>query len=138
MSRIITTLCGSTRFYEAFQRANYELTLAGHVVLSVGFYPHASLAHGEAIGCTPEQKEDLDLLHFDKIEMSHEIFVLNVGGYVGHSTRNEIAYAIARGKLIRWLEPSGGYGWLREWHADLGQRIVQLHYEGALREAVRK
>jgi hypothetical protein len=35
-------LCGSTRFYEAFQRANYEETMAGRIVLSVGFYPHST------------------------------------------------------------------------------------------------
>lgn len=34
-----------------------------------------------------------------------EILVLNVGGYVGDSTRSEIAYAQRRGKTIRYLEP---------------------------------
>lgn len=132
MSRTITTLCGSTRFYEAFQRANYELTLKGYVVMSVGFYPNATTMHGELLGCTPEQKQDLDALHFDKIEMSHEIYVLNVAGYVGESTRNEIAYALARGKEIGWLEPTG-YAWMRENAGDFGRRIVDLHCRGVLR-----
>lgn len=35
----IVCLCGSTRFYDEFQEANYDLTMAGKIVLSVGFYP---------------------------------------------------------------------------------------------------
>lgn len=101
----IVCLCGSTRFYDAFQRANYEETMAGKIVLSVGFYPHSSeQAHGETIGITPEQKEALDQLHKHKIYLADEVYVLNVGGYIGDSTRSEIAFAEALGKPIRYLE----------------------------------
>lgn len=102
----IVCLCGSTRFYSAFQRANYEETMAGRIVLSVGFYPHSSPeAHGEAIGVTPEQKAALDELHLRKINLADEVLVLNQGGYIGESTRREIAHAEATGKLVRYLEP---------------------------------
>ncbi len=108
-SPTIVTLCGSTRFYREFQRANYEETMAGRIVLSVGFYWHASVeTHGEQWGCTPEQKVALDWLHFRKIELSDEILVLNVGGYIGESTRNEIAHAKKCGKRIRYLEDAAG------------------------------
>jgi hypothetical protein len=101
----IVCLCGSTRFYKEFQRANYEETMAGRIVLSVGFYMHASeKAHGEKWGCTPEQKIALDALHMRKIELADEVLVINVGGYIGESTRNEIKHALSLGKLIRWLE----------------------------------
>lgn len=109
----IVCLCGSTRFYDAFQRANYEETMAGKIVLSVGFYRPALAEletgprheyHGENIGCTPEQKELLDELHKRKIDLADEVFVLNVGGYIGNSTRSEIEYAAALGKPIRYLE----------------------------------
>lgn len=138
MSRQIVTLCGSTRFYSAFQRANFEETMAGRIVLTVGFYPHAEQAwgdkeHGETIGVTPEQKRDLDRLHFKKIRMSDGILVLNVGGYVGDSTRNEIALAVALGKGIRWLdEERGGEAWLEANAHDLGKRIAKLLEEGEL------
>lgn len=46
----------------------------------------------------------LDDMHLRKIDMAEEIFVINVGGYIGQSTRNEIAYAHALGKAIRYLE----------------------------------
>jgi hypothetical protein len=102
---MIVCLCGSTRFYEAFQRANYEETMAGRIVLSVGFYPHsAKQAHGEAVGCTPEQKEALDRLHLQKIDLADEILVLNVGGYIGESTLREIRHAMRTGKRVRWLD----------------------------------
>lgn len=114
MKRTIVCLCGSTRFYETFQRANYEETMAGRIVLSVGFYrpsPESEAErtryehHGENIGCTPEQKIALDELHKDKIDLADEVLILNVGGYVGDSTRSEISHAKMRGKIIRWLEP---------------------------------
>ena len=87
----IVTLCGSTRFYTEFQKINYELTMTGVIVLTVGFYPHSmSIAHGKTVGCTAEEKILLDELHKRKIDLSDEIFVLNVDGYIGESTRSEI------------------------------------------------
>jgi hypothetical protein len=100
----IVCLCGSTRFYWAFQEANFRETMAGRIVLSVGFYPHATAeVHGEHIGITQAEKEALDRLHFRKIDLAHEILVLNVDGYVGSSTRNEILYARSKGRPVRWL-----------------------------------
>jgi hypothetical protein len=102
----IVTLCGSTKFYRQFVEANYRETMGGKIVLSVGFYPHkAAEVHGEEIGITPKQKEELDALHKRKIDISDEILVLNVGGYIGESTRSEIEHARVKGKSIRWLEP---------------------------------
>lgn len=111
---VIVCLCGSTRFYAAFQEANYRETMAGRIVLSVGFYrPSPQSAgetvrhelHGENIGCTPEEKIALDVLHKEKIDLADEVLVLNVGGYIGDSTRSEVRHAFRTGKTIRWLEP---------------------------------
>jgi hypothetical protein len=109
MSRpTIVCLCGSTRFYTAFQEANYRETMAGKIVLSVGHYPHSpEQAHGETVGCTPEQKIALDALHMKKIDLADEVLILNVGGYIGESTRNELAHAITKGKVVRYLEEPG-------------------------------
>jgi len=79
--------------------------MAGNIVLSVGFYPHAQdEAHGEQCGVTPEQKIALDELHKRKIDLADEVLVLNVGGYIGDSTRGEIEHAKATGKPVRYLE----------------------------------
>ena len=102
----IVCLCGSTRFYEQFMEANYRETMAGHIVLSVGFFMHRPDAqHGAVVGCTPEQKVKLDELHKCKIDLCDEVLVLNVGGYIGDSTRSEIDYAVAYNKPVRYLEP---------------------------------
>jgi hypothetical protein len=105
----IICLCGSTKFYDKFQEANFQQTMAGKIVLSVGFYPHAegqfvNKVHGETVGVTPEQKEALDELHKRKIDLADSIFVLNNGGYTGSSTRSEIDYAEKLGKPIKYLE----------------------------------
>ena len=101
----VVCLCGSTRFYKTFQRANFDETMKGNIVLSVGFYPHSSSQmHGQEIGISPEQKEALDFLHLRKIDMSDEVLILNVDGYIGESTAKELAYAKRTGKRIRFLE----------------------------------
>jgi len=101
----IVCLCGSTRFKDAFDEANYQETMAGKIVLSVGFYMHATgNKHGESIGSTLEQKVALDELHKRKIDLADEVFVLNVGGYIGESTQSELDYALAHGKFVRFLE----------------------------------
>lgn len=100
----IICLCGSTRFYQQFQEANFRLTMKGNIVLSVGFYPHSPEVHGEGVGVTDAQKVELDELHMRKIDLCDEVFILNVGGYIGHSTRNEIEYARKTAKIVHYLE----------------------------------
>ena len=46
----------------------------------------------------------LDDMHKRKIDMADEIFVINVGGYIGSSTKSEIEYAKANGREVRYLE----------------------------------
>lgn len=95
MPRIVC-LCGSTRFADAFRQANLEQTVAGHIVLSIG-------CDMKTLG-EVASKADLDELHKRKIDLADEILVLNVGGYIGESTRSEIEYALQNGKPVRWLE----------------------------------
>ena len=103
---MIVCLCGSTRFKDAFDNANYQETMAGKIVLSVGFFMHASgNRHGEDVGATPEQKIALDELHKRKIDLADEVLMLNVGGYIGDSTRSELEYAKAIGRRITYLNP---------------------------------
>ena len=102
----IVCLCGSTRFYDAYQKANYDFTMQGCIVLSVGFFPHSQTkAHGQEVVCTDEQKKALDQLHLRKIDLADMVHVLNVGGYIGISTSKEIEYAEALDKPVSYLEP---------------------------------
>ena len=46
----------------------------------------------------------LDDMHLLKIDLAGEIFVINVGGYIGESTWREIAYAEKTGKKVNYWE----------------------------------
>ena len=101
------TLCGSTSFKEEFMMAQKRLTLEGNIVISVGLFGHSGdeeVWDGMDEGTLSKTKEMLDDMHKRKIDMADEIFVINVGGYIGHSTRSEIDYAIEHGKKVRYLE----------------------------------
>ena len=103
----ITVLCGSTRFGEAFREANLRETMAGRIVLSIGcdlrsdheLWSDKSEAEVEQI------KTNLDALHKRKIDLADEVLILNVGGYIGSSTRSELEYAEKIGRPVRYVEP---------------------------------
>ena len=104
----VITLCGSTRFKDAFMEAQKHLTLEGNIVISVGLFGHSGdneVWESMDEGTLTKTKEMLDDMHKRKIDMADEIYVINVGGYIGSSTRSEIEYAAAAGKEIRYLEP---------------------------------
>ena len=96
----VITLCGSTKFKDAFIQAQKKLTLEENIVISVGLFGHS----GDGEVFTEGVKEMLDDMHKRKIDMADEIFVINVGGYIGSSTKSEIAYARSMGKPVHYLE----------------------------------
>jgi hypothetical protein len=105
----VITLCGSTRFKDEFMEAQKRLTLEGSIVISVGLFGHSGdneVWENMDEGTLTKTKEMLDDMHKRKIDMADEIFVINVGGYIGSSTRSEIEYARMTGKAIRYLENS--------------------------------
>ena len=99
----VVTLCGSTRFKEAFEDAQLAETVAGRIVLTVGGYLHRDEKAAKLLA-ENNNKARVDELHLRKIDISDEILLLNVDGYIGESTRREINYAIDRGKRVRWLQ----------------------------------
>jgi hypothetical protein len=84
----IVCLCGSTRFKQNFEKANQDLTLHGKIILAPGVF-----AHADKFEITEKQKKDLDALHFEKINMSDCVLVVNKNNYIGESTRREIDYS---------------------------------------------
>lgn len=95
----IVVLCGSTRFKAEFEDANRTLTLGGCIVLAPGVFGHA-----DCIALTEADKSALDGLHLRKIDLADRVLVICPGGYIGDSTRNEIAYAGQVGKPISYLD----------------------------------
>jgi hypothetical protein len=97
--------------------------LAGRIVLSIGcdMRSDAEVFADRTEEDLAEVKAGLDELHKRKIDLADEVLVLNVGGYIGDSTRSEIDYAISHGKVIRWLEPG-----MPDSPEDLAERMRQL------------
>ncbi len=103
----VIALCGSTRFKEQFMEAQKRLTLEGNIVISVGLFGHSGdqeVWENMDEGALTKTKEMLDDMHKRKIDMADAIYLINVGGYVGSSTKSEIEYAISHGKEVRYLE----------------------------------
>ena len=96
---MIITLCGSTKFKSVFNRVAQRISLKGHIVLT----PHI-FSHADNIELTEEKFQTLKKVQLDKIAMSDAIIIINVDGYIGESTREEIEYAEKLNKEIIYLE----------------------------------
>jgi len=93
----VITLCGSTKFKKQFEEVNTALTLQGNIVISLGFFEQS-----DNINITKEQEELFRKIHFRKIDMADEIFVIDVNGYIGESTMQEILYAKEKQKIVNY------------------------------------
>lgn len=103
----VITLCDSTRFKDEFMKVQKDLTLKGNIVISVGLFSHSGddeVWENMDEGTLTKTKEMLEDMHKRKIDMADEIFVINVDGYIGDSTKSEIEYAIKTGKKVNYLE----------------------------------
>lgn len=101
----IICICGSTKFIDRHAIMKWELEKQGAIVLSMTLlpsnYPSVQVDHqAEFEGI----KDKMDELHMRKIELADEVIIINVNGYIGESTRNEINYATKTGKPIKYLE----------------------------------
>jgi len=87
--------------------AQKRLTLEGKIVISVGHFGHSGdqeVWENMDEGTLTKTKEMLDDMHKRKIDLADSIYVINVGGYIGDSTRSEIEYAEKHDKKIKYLE----------------------------------
>jgi hypothetical protein len=103
----IVVLCGSTRYWDALAEANLYETAAGRIVLAPGCNMKQPHPLWEDPGRADRLKQQLDELHRRKIDLADEVLIVNPGGYIGDSTRSEIAYARSLGKPIRYTHPVG-------------------------------
>ncbi|EOI58210.1 hypothetical protein [Enterococcus gilvus] len=93
----IITLCGSIKFKNLFKEIEAKLTLEGNAVLLPCFFEHS-------IDFRPDKKciDQLSNIHLKNISVSDEIFVINPDGYIGESTKREIAFAQTINKKINY------------------------------------
>lgn len=94
--RKVITFCGSSRFHDLFHKLASEYTLMGWIVLM----PHCYYENDSR----PDLKDLLVEIHRDMIEMSDAILVVNKDGYIGDSTNEEIKWAEALHKEIKYFE----------------------------------
>lgn len=106
----VVCLSGSMRFESEMQEVARHESVKGHIVVM----PNCNMKHPHELWASDEQAEAvktaLDGLHFAKIDLADEIVVVSdASGYIGDSTRSEIAYAEAHGKPVRfWSAPVSG------------------------------
>lgn len=102
----IICMCGSTRFTEQMLIKQWELTKQGNIVLTWCALPDSYFKSDDIyhVGDQEGVKEIVDEIHKRKIDLSDEIFVVNINGYIGESTRSEINYAISTGKPVVYME----------------------------------
>lgn len=100
VTRPVITLCGSSKFKDKFREIETKLCLEGNIVLSMNLFGHADNLNI----FDSETKFMLDDIHKQKILMSDEIFVINVDGYIGESTKKEIEWAELFGIPVKYLE----------------------------------
>jgi hypothetical protein len=94
----IVTICGSGRFLKQMHEVEERLTLEGKIVLMIGVNTK-DVARTENM---EHYKPMLDELHLRKIDISNRVYVVDVDGYIGESTRREIAYSEKKGKPIEY------------------------------------
>jgi len=114
----IICFCGSTRFTVEMMVVRWEYEKAGHIVLTWNVLPDSYIEHhhkGQVkdgglyknIADAEGVKEQMDELHKRKIDLADEVLVINIGGYIGESTRSEIEYANKIGVHVKYLEVKG-------------------------------
>lgn len=121
----VITLCGSSRFHEEHTAMQARETLKGRIVIPMGFYHHT-----QKVPITAADKRALDKIHLRKIDISDGIFVVNPNGYIGESTRNEIAYAVFKAKGIEFMDPEAGEAYLENNAHQLGALVAKYASEG--------
>lgn len=104
-TRRIVCVCGSSRFMDTIAVLQWELEKAGCIALGMHLLPAGYGAFPDHQAEAEGVADQMDALHLDKIRMADAVYVVNVGGYIGRSTANEIRFATALGKPIEYLEP---------------------------------
>ena len=99
VKQIVITICGSMRFEKKMQEIARDLeTKKGFCVLQPIYKVSKKKVE------TYEEIENILRSHLQKIDLSNAIYVVNIGGYIGESTKQEIEYAEKQHKKIFYHE----------------------------------
>ncbi len=92
----IITVCGSLKFYKEMMEITEKMELQENCML-VPIYNPSKPSKDDF---TKKEALILDKMHKERIKLADAILVVDVGGYVGKSTRKEIEYAKSLDKEI--------------------------------------
>lgn len=94
----VITICGSMRYSKEMIKIAEELELKkGYAVIQCVYNVDGQKYEGIDASI-------LDKIHRKKIDISDAIYVVNINGYIGESTRKEIEYANNNGKEVIYHE----------------------------------
>lgn len=93
------TICGSMRFQQEMIAIAQDLELKQNLCVIQCIYNLEQVS--------PRDHARLAQLHEKKIAIADAIYVVNIGGYIGESTRHEIATALRLQKEVIYHEPIG-------------------------------
>lgn len=94
----VITICGSMRYSKEMMKIAEQLELKqGYAVIQCVY--NVDGERYEGIDATI-----LDKIHRKKIDISDAIYVVNIDGYIGESTKKEIEYAKNTGKQVIYHE----------------------------------
>ena len=94
----VITICCSMRYSKEMMKIAEELELKeGYAVIQCVYNIDGQRYEGVDASI-------LDKIHRKKIDISDAIYVVNIDGYIGNSTRNEIEYAKNNGKEVIYHE----------------------------------
>lgn len=94
MKAKVVTICGSIRF------AKEMITIASDLEKDYGWCVIQCVYDLNPETITQEEMDKVVNAHWTKIDISDAIYVVNINGYIGNSTQNEINYAISKGKEV--------------------------------------
>lgn len=94
----VITICGSMKYSKEMIDIAKELELKeGYAVIQCVYNVNKQEYNNV-------EKSVLDKIHRKKIDISDAIYVVNIHGYIGESTRKEIEYAKNNGKEVIYHE----------------------------------
>jgi nucleoside 2-deoxyribosyltransferase len=103
MNRIV--ICGSGKLREEIFLAGRLLNDAGLQVMVPPLHRIEELVAGRPAECRELAWKGATFAHFNRIDKSDVVFIVNPNGYIGPSTTLELGYAVARHAYIVAMMP---------------------------------
>ena len=112
----VVCFSGSSKFIDMMSVLMWEEEKKGNITLGCHLLPewYKEFAPGGVLARHHQAEQEgvaavLDEVHLRKIDLCDELFVVDVQGYFGDSTRREIEYARSQGKNVRFLSGDPAY-----------------------------